>query len=401
MRIVPLTAASTVLVAAGAFAVAQAGPAAAATACTVGWTANQWSTGFTADVRVTNNGAPVTSWALGWTFAGDQRVSSGWNAQITQSGPAVTASSLAYNGTLGTGATTSFGFQGTYSGTNTAPAGFTFNGVSCSENGTPSSPPPSSPPPSSPPPSSPPSSPPPSSPPPPSSGPVQQCVPTASCDSFENQAAGAPAGNWSVTYPDCSGAGTATIDKTVAHTGTTSLRVNGAAGYCNHVFVQNTAMISIGGPAWYVRYYVRHTTPLPASHTTAVALRDSADGNRDLRFGGQNGALQWNRASDDATLPEQSPAGVALSAPLPVNTWTCVEFKVDGADGTMETWLNGVSVPGLKQDGVPTHDIDGQWLNRTYRPRLVDLKLGWESYGEGADTLWYDDVVVSAMRNNC
>ena len=226
-------------------------------------------------------------------------------------------------------------------------------------------------------------------------------MPTAICDGFENQAAGAPAGNWSVTYPDCSGAGTATVDKTVAHTGTTSLKVNGAAGYCNHVFVQNTAMIGIGGPAWYVRYYVRHTTALPAAHTTAVALRDSADGNRDLRFGGQNGALQWNRASDDATLPEQSPAGVALSAPLPVNTWTCVEFKVDGTDGTMETWLNGVSVPGLKQDGVPTHDIDGQWLNRTYRPRLVDLRLGWESYGEGADTLWYDDVVVSALRNNC
>ena len=389
MRIVPLTAAAAVLVAAGTFAVVQAGPAAAATACTVGWTANQWSTGFTAEVRVTNTGAPVSSWTLGWTFAGDQRISNGWNAQVTQSGNAVTASNVGWNGSLGTGATASFGFQATYSGANTAPADFTFNGVSCADGGTPtpSSPPPSSTPPSSPPPSSP--------------GPVEGCVPTAICDGFENQAAGAPAGNWSVTYPDCSGAGTATIDKTVAHTGSTSLRVNGAAGYCNHVFVRNTAILGTAGPAWYVRYYVRHTTALPAAHTTAVALRDTADGNRDLRFGGQNGALQWNRASDDATLPEQSPAGVAQSRPLPVNTWTCVEFKVDGSDGTMETWLDGVSVPGLKQDGVPTHDIDGQWLNRTYRPRLVDLKLGWESYGEGADTLWYDDVVVSGTRNNC
>ena len=86
MRIVPLAAAATVLVAAGAFAIVQAGPAAAATACTVAWTANSWSTGFTADVRVTNNGAPVTSWTLGWTFAGDQRISSGWSAQLTQSG---------------------------------------------------------------------------------------------------------------------------------------------------------------------------------------------------------------------------------------------------------------------------------------------------------------------------
>jgi hypothetical protein len=226
-------------------------------------------------------------------------------------------------------------------------------------------------------------------------------VPSAVCDGFENQAAGTPGGNWTVTYPDCSGAGTATIDKTVAHSGSTSLRVNGAAGYCNHVFVKNSAILGTAGPSWYVRYYVRHTTALPAAHTTMVAMQDTADGNRDLRFGGQNGALQWNRASDDATLPEQSPAGVAQSAPLPLNTWNCVEFKVNGADGTMETWLNGVSVPGLKQDGVPTHDIDGQWLNRTYRPRLVDLKLGWESYGEGADTLWYDDVVVSAARNNC
>ena len=58
-------------------------------------------------------------------------------------------------------------------------------------------------------------------------------------------------------------------------------------------------------------------------------------------------------------------------------------------------------MPGLLQDGVPTHDIDGQWLSRAYRPDLVDLKLGWESYGEGADTLWYDDVAAGAFRVGC
>ena len=50
---------------------------------------------------------------------------------------------------------------------------------------------------------------------------------------------------------------------------------------------------------------------------------------------------------------------------------------------------------------MPTHDIDGQWYNRTWRPQLTDLKLGWESYGEGADTLWYDDVAVGASRIGC
>ncbi|GAA2531310.1 cellulose-binding domain-containing protein [Winogradskya humida] len=372
---VTLAAAATVLAAGYATA-----PAFAVTACDVAWTANSWATGFTADITLTNNAAPLTAWSLTWTFPGSQQITSGWNAGVTQSGRTVTATNVAWNGSLGTGASASFGVQGTATGAFATPTDFAVNGVSCS--GAAPSPSPSSP--------SSPSTPPTST--PPSSG---------SGDSFENQAAGTPAGDWSISTPDCSGAGTATIDKTVAHTGTTSLRINGAAGYCNHVFAANTSILNPAATAWYVRYWVRHTTALPVAHTTAVALRDAADANKDLRFGGQNAALQWNRASDDATLPEQSPTGVALSRPLPVNTWTCVEFSVNGADGTMDTWLDGVSVPGLHQDGVPTHDIDSQWLNRTYRPRLTDLRLGWESYGEGADTLWYDDVAVAATRIGC
>jgi subtilisin-like proprotein convertase family protein len=226
-------------------------------------------------------------------------------------------------------------------------------------------------------------------------------TPTPGGDGFENQTGTTPTGNWSISYPDCQGSGTATIDHTVAHTGTTSLRVDGAAGYCNHVFVRDTALLAGTTDTWYVRYYVRHTTALPAQHVTAVAMTDANDGGKDLRFGGQNGAMQFNRASDDATLPEQSPAGVALSAPLPVGTWNCVQFKISGADGTIGTWLNGAAVPGLTEDGVPTHDIDSQWLNRTWRPKLTDLRLGWESYGEGADTLWYDDVAVSPSQIAC
>jgi hypothetical protein len=389
MRIVPIVSATALVVTAVGAALIQAPAAQAATACDVTWTASTWSTGFTAEVKLTNNAAPLTAWTLTWTFPGDQRITSAWNAGVTQSGQAVTATNVAWNGSLATGASASFGVQGTTTGTNTAPANFAVNGASCTEPAPPTTPPPSTTPPS--PTTPPPTTPPPTTPPPGGAG----------GDSFENQAAGAPAGDWSTATPDCSGAGTATIDKTVAHTGTTSLRVNGAAGYCNHVFAANTRIIDPAATAWYVRYWVRHTTALPAAHTTAVALRDAADGNKDLRFGGQNGALQFNRASDDATLPEQSPAGVALSRPLPVNTWVCVEFSVNGADGTMQTWLDGVSVPGLRQDGVPTHDIDSQWLNRTYRPRLTDLRLGWESYGDGADTLWYDDVRVAGSRIGC
>jgi hypothetical protein len=112
--------------------------------------------------------------------------------------------------------------------------------------------------------------------------------------------------------------------------------------------------------------------------------------------------MMWNRQSDDATLPDQSPAGVAQSVPLPVNTWECVEFEIDSAAGHISTWVNGTSVPGLAEDGMPTPDIDDQWLAKpSWRPRLTDLRLGWESYASDTDTLWFDDVALSSARIGC
>ncbi|WNZ07531.1 glycoside hydrolase family 6 protein [Streptomyces sp. 11x1] len=100
--------------------------------CTVDYKVqNQWSTGFTAAVTVTNNSAAKSSWAVKWSYAGNQQVTSGWNSRITQSGTSVTAANETYNGTLATGGSVSFGFQASYSGTNALPATFTLDGVTC------------------------------------------------------------------------------------------------------------------------------------------------------------------------------------------------------------------------------------------------------------------------------
>ncbi|MFF9003448.1 glycoside hydrolase family 6 protein [Streptomyces achromogenes] len=105
---------------------------AAAVPCTVDYKVqNQWSTGFTAAVTLTNNAPAKSSWSLKWSYAGDQKVTSGWNAKLSQSGNAVTAANESYNGALATGGSVSFGFQGTYSGTNAVPATFTLDGVAC------------------------------------------------------------------------------------------------------------------------------------------------------------------------------------------------------------------------------------------------------------------------------
>lgn len=104
----------------------------AAIPCTVDYKVqNQWDTGFTVAVTVTNNGAAKSSWAVKWSYAGNQKVTSGWNARISQSGADVTAANETHNGTLATGGSVSFGFNGTYSGSNALPATFTLDGATC------------------------------------------------------------------------------------------------------------------------------------------------------------------------------------------------------------------------------------------------------------------------------
>lgn len=116
-------------------ALAAAGPediGTAAVPCTVDYKVqNQWDTGFTAAVTVTNQGSAKSNWSVKWSYAGNQKVTSGWNARISQSGADVTAANETYNGTLSTGGSVSFGFQGSYSGTNAIPATFTLDGVTC------------------------------------------------------------------------------------------------------------------------------------------------------------------------------------------------------------------------------------------------------------------------------
>ncbi|MFF0471437.1 glycoside hydrolase family 6 protein [Micromonospora zamorensis] len=130
----------------------------AATQCDIAYTSNEWPGGFTASVTIKNVGDPLNGWTLGWTFPNSsQRVQQGWSAEFTQSGSQVTAKSLSYNGTLATGASTSIGFNGAWSGSNPKPTSFTLNGVVCNGGTTPpTTPPPTTPPPTTPPPTDPP-----------------------------------------------------------------------------------------------------------------------------------------------------------------------------------------------------------------------------------------------------
>ncbi|MEU6414432.1 arabinofuranosidase catalytic domain-containing protein [Microbispora sp. NPDC046933] len=117
---------------AGAVGALTAPAAHAATGCRVDYSVtNQWPGGFGANVSITNLGDPINGWRLSWSFPAGQTVTQLWNGSMTQSGAQVTVADAGYNGTLATGASTSFGFNGTWNGTNPAPASFTLNGTAC------------------------------------------------------------------------------------------------------------------------------------------------------------------------------------------------------------------------------------------------------------------------------
>ncbi|NJC12834.1 O-glycosyl hydrolase [Micromonospora profundi] len=139
-------------------AVAAALPAGAAAAgCSVDYAvSSQWQGGFGANVVITNHGDAVSGWTLTWSYGAGQTVTQAWNATVTQSGAAVTATNVSYNGAIPTNGTASFGFNGSWTGSNPAPTSFALNGVACTGGTTPTTPAPTTPAPTTPPPTTPP-----------------------------------------------------------------------------------------------------------------------------------------------------------------------------------------------------------------------------------------------------
>ncbi|MDH2424692.1 cellulose binding domain-containing protein [Sphaerisporangium sp. TRM90804] len=85
--------------------------------------AHSWQGGFQGEVTVRNTRTTaITGWTVRWAFADGQTVGQAWSATVTQAGAGVTARNAGYNGNLAAGASTSFGFNGAWAGTNGVPS---------------------------------------------------------------------------------------------------------------------------------------------------------------------------------------------------------------------------------------------------------------------------------------
>ncbi|MEO3756314.1 glycoside hydrolase family 6 protein [Streptomyces sp. B6B3] len=110
---------------------------AAAVACSVDYTTNDWGSGFTANVSISNEGTTaLDGWTLTYSYTGNQRLSgSGWNGVWSQSGRNVTVQGNGWNANIPAGRSASTGANFSYSGTNAAPTSFSVNGTVCGDEG--------------------------------------------------------------------------------------------------------------------------------------------------------------------------------------------------------------------------------------------------------------------------
>ncbi|CUW31114.1 MULTISPECIES: glycoside hydrolase family 18 chitinase [Streptomyces] len=107
-----------------------ASPAQAAANATASFTkTSDWGTGFGGQWTIKNTGtSSISSWTVEWDFPSGTKVTSAWDATVTNSGDHWTAKNVGWNGTIAPGASVSFGFNGAGSG---SPANCKLNGDSC------------------------------------------------------------------------------------------------------------------------------------------------------------------------------------------------------------------------------------------------------------------------------
>ncbi|WP_328381394.1 cellulose binding domain-containing protein [Micromonospora zamorensis] len=113
-----------------------------------------WGSGWEGKYTITNGGSStINGWSLAFDLPSGTTLGSYWDALLTSAGQRHTFTNRSWNGTIAPGASVSFGFLASGSG---SPSGCQLNGAACGGGTPPTTPPPTTSPPTTPPPTTPP-----------------------------------------------------------------------------------------------------------------------------------------------------------------------------------------------------------------------------------------------------
>jgi cellulose 1,4-beta-cellobiosidase len=379
-----LTAAAAATLVSG-LGIAVATSASAAAGCRVDYSVNQWSTGFTGTVNVTNLGDPISGgWRVTWAFPGNQHITQGWSASITQSGQQVTAANPSWTSSLGTNASANFGFNADYSGTNTAPSSFSLNGVACTGSvpTTPTTTPATTPPTSTPPTTTPPTTTPPTTTPPTSTPPGTKADnPYAGAKGYVNPEWKAKADAESGGSRVSNNPTAVWLDRIAAINGTTDSSSNGSMGVRAHL----DAALAQG--AGYIQFVIYD---LPGRDCSALASNGEL-GTGDLQRYKTEYIDPIAAIQGDAKYKNIRIINIVEIDSLPnlvtnTNVATCATMKSNGG------YVNGIAYALQKLGAL------GNVYN--YLDAAHHGWIGWDSnFGPTADIM-YQTAVASGSVNN-
>lgn len=95
---------------------------------------NEWSTGFVAAVRITNDtGTAINGWSVNWNYTDGSRRTGGWNASVAGNNP-YTATSVGWNDRINPGQSIEFGVQGNKGVANSPAQRPSIGGVVCASS---------------------------------------------------------------------------------------------------------------------------------------------------------------------------------------------------------------------------------------------------------------------------
>ena len=202
-----------------------------------------------------------------------------------------------------------------------------------------------------------------------------------------------------------SGSGSAMVDSSGAHGSGHALKVTSP----DRLYLRNSSVIGTLGDTVYVRFNVKFMSALATGHGAMIVTHpmmvDQYSQSNELRFGSQDGVFHWNTDSDSANIPDVSPNGDMASFKPTANTWYCIVLTIN-TNGNLSVSVDGADQAGLKEDGMPTANIDQSWISSgssslSRYTKFADFNFGWQSYGAGAMTLWFDDVALSGSPLDC
>jgi hypothetical protein len=182
-----------------------------------------------------------------------------------------------------------------------------------------------------------------------------------------------------------------TVDATVAHGGTKSLKVNPTA---------QTQMLGVatGTPTFWTRLYLRSDadTATVMGHDTFVFATDgngSLNTGQNVRIGEHSCQVELNRSSDDKEILSDAVNGTSAymcsgGITFAAGTWYCLEVFYDGPRSEVRVFVDSNEVTALHVTdwGPYTYDI---------------FKFGFENYSGSPRGIWYDDVAIAPQRIGC